>query len=327
MAKRRSTATKRGQIKALPALPRRSADAHKGDFGPVLVIGGSVGMVGAPALSALASLRSGAGLVTIAVPAGIQLAAVTLCPCATTLPLPETAAGQIDPDASLHLLEEHGWFDKRPDVVAVGPGVGNGQVGYARSLWRLIDRFRCEAGVPVVIDADALNLVATNVESKPLWRTLRHPNTVITPHPGEMARWHGKTPAAIQADRERFATETATAMGSDVDVNGLPIVVLKGAGTIVTDGQSRYVNKTGNPGMATGGTGDVLTGVIAALMAQGMTRLDAAVLGVHLHGLAGDIAAKRHGQISLIATDLVGALPEAFQRVDSHSRSRGDRRS
>lgn len=300
-------------------MPARPADAHKGCFGRVLVLGGSVGMVGAPSLVGQAALRSGAGLVTIAVPESIQSAASTLCPCATTIRLPETASGQIDAGKALRLFKDRGLLEPPPggappDVLVAGPGVGLGSAEYGRGLWKLIDAFRVEVAVPAVIDADALNAAGSaGQRASVCWARRRHFRTVITPHPGELARMHGVTTRQIQADRQGFAVRTARQMRHrDDGPHDTAVVVLKGAGTVVTDGRRVYRNRTGNPGMATGGSGDVLAGVIAGLIGQGMSCFDAAVAGVYRHGLAGDLAARRYGQVPLIATDIIDALPEAF---------------
>lgn len=283
-------------------------------------------MAGAPSLVGLAALRSGAGLVTIAAPASVQPTVATICPCATTIALPETSGGQINPPAARRALKAHGLLSPAPDgtppdVLVVGPGVGRGSPEYGHQLWELIDAFRRGAGVPVVIDADALNLAHRTMPDDPDgWDTWDHPRTVITPHPGELARMHGVTTRDIQADRQGYAVRTAREMSahpSRTDNNPRPVVVLKGAGTVVTDGTRVYTNRTGNPGMATGGSGDVLAGVIGALIGQGMACFDAAVAGVYLHGLAGDAAARRLGQVSLIATDIIDALPEAFGKHNS----------
>ncbi len=307
-------------IHRVPVPPPRSADAHKGTFGRVLVVGGSVGMAGAPALAGLAALRSGAGLVTIAVPESVQPSVAIMCPCATTIPLPETRDGRIDPPAAERKLKRLGLLDAPPDgalpdVVAIGPGVGRGPATYGAQFWHLIDAFR-QLGVPAVIDADALNLAPQGGrQATKGWQTLNHARTVITPHPGELARMLKTPTGQIQADREGQAVRTAQAMRARSSPDDAPpVVVLKGAGTIVTDGKLVYRNCSGNPGMATGGSGDVLTGAIAALIGQGMTPFDAAVAGVYFHGLAGDLAAKRLGQVSMIATDIIEALPAAFQQ-------------
>lgn len=313
-------------IRTVPQLPQRAAEGHKGDYGRVLVLGGSVGMLGAPALVGLAALRGGAGLVTLAVPRSIQTAAATLCPCATSIGLPETASGQIDPVAARRLFAERGYFQTEGgapvDVLAVGPGVGRGSPAYANAFWELINAFRNGPLVPAMIDADALNLaVRSSQESPSAWDAQYHFRTIITPHPGELAHMHGVSTHEIQADRKGFALRTANLMAAGRDEpDYTPVVVLKGAETLVTDGVRLYVNRTANPGMATGGSGDVLGGLIAALVGQGLEPFEAAVMGVYLHGLAGDLAARRLGQVSLMATDLLDALPQAFQR---HGRKKG----
>jgi NAD(P)H-hydrate epimerase len=186
---------------------------------------------------------------------------------------------------------------------------------YGVQFWELIDAFR-QLGIPAVVDADALNIAPQPArQGSKGWQQSDHARTVITPHPGELARMLQMTAGQIQTDREGHAIRTAQAMRAHSDPGApRPVVVLKGAGSIVTDGEFVYANNTGNPGMATGGSGDVLTGAIAALIGQGMTLIDAAIAGTYFHGLAGDLAAKRLGQMSLIASDIIDALPEAFQK-------------
>lgn len=262
----------------LPKLPERPADAHKGQFGRVLVVGGSIGMAGAPSMAALAALRSGAGLVQVACPREVRATVATLVPCATT--------------GLLYNSE-----DFKATVQAVGPGCGE-TLSTKDLTWIL-----GEGHVPTVVDADGLNVLASIDE----WWSLIKPSDVLTPHPGEMQRLLSKT--SIKSDelqRPELAREVAKLC------NG--IVVLKGRGTVVSDGDRIYVNDTGNPGMATGGSGDVLTGMIAALIGQGLSPYDAACVGVYVHGLAGDLAAKMLSQVSLIATDIIETLPEAFQQ-------------
>jgi ADP-dependent NAD(P)H-hydrate dehydratase len=314
------------RITRIPRLPARRKDANKGDFGRVLVIGGSVGMPGAPALAGMAALRTGAGLVTMAVPISIQPIVATLCPCATTIGLPETAGGQIDPVLALGMLSERGLCGSSasspPDALVVGMGLGRGDASYGRSVWELIDAFRIAASVPAVIDADALNLAHKADKSAPeVWNRRPHPRTIITPHPGEMARLVGAPITEVQTHREAVAGQTARMMADNVPDDIRPVVVLKGAGTIVTDNRRIYVNRTGNPGMATGGSGDVLAGVIGALIGQKLSLFDAAVLGTYVHGRAGDLAARQKGLLSLIATDLCDSLPAAL-RESSSIRSR-----
>lgn len=298
-------------------------------------------MIGAPALVALAALRSGAGLVTIGCPRSVQPAVAALCPCATSLPLSEDSNGCIRPADAIAILEENEWFDARsaPSVVAVGPGIG--QLGVnAGDFVELIRRFtRTPLSIPLVLDADGLNAVSSvhNPAGGNLTWAIGS-NVVLTPHPGEMARMYGISSKAVQSDRERVARQAAfdisTANGTAQlasDAHSVseasPIVLLKGAGTIVTDGRRVFKCKTGNPGMATGGSGDVLTGVIAGLIAQGLARFDAAVLAAHLHGRAGDIAAAKLGQISLIASDLIDHLPGAFRELSRHVTKQEGRRS
>lgn len=292
--------TKPRQIRTIPKLPRRARDAHKGAFGRALVVGGSRGMVGAPSLVANSALRSGAGLVTVAVPACIQQTAAALVPCATSIALPYTGAGLIHDDGEA-LAEAI----SQADVIAFGPGLGAGDAALDQRWHRLLTA--CSAK-PVVIDADGLNLLSRLDAAA---RGAAGARWVLTPHPGEMGRLIGRTTAGVQQDR----LGSALRCREQLNTGGEYVVVLKGAGTIVTDGQRVFVNGTGNPGMATGGAGDVLTGVIAALIGQGLSLFDAAVLGVHVHGLAGDLAAKDLGEVSLIASDLIDYLPAAFRKA------------
>ena len=288
------------RITTIPKLTPRTAQAHKGDFGKVLIVGGSRGMVGAPSLAANAALRSGAGLVRVAVPQTIQLTVAQLTPCATTIPLAEDNKGFLSRHALndiLNALEDN-------DVLALGPGLGQ-----TNELTELVPTVINQCDKPMIIDADGLNNLAAVGSNA--WKL--GPNTVLTPHPGEMRRlWQGCFREEMPADRteqaEKLARRTHT------------VVVLKGAGTVVTDGKSTYINETGNPGMATGGTGDVLTGCIAALSARqgtaAMSVLDAAILAVYVHGRAGDLAAAVMGQTALIAADLIDRLCQAWQMLE-----------
>lgn len=283
----------------LARLAARPADAHKGHFGRIVVVGGSAGMIGAPALAANAALRGGAGLVQIAAPARVQPFIAILAPCATSVPLACDEEGNLSAEARDRLLEVVG----QCDIVAAGPGLGRGEA-IATLIMALLE----EGDRPMVIDADGLNALAR----VPRWWERARVQAVLTPHPGEMKRL--LTSAGLEAGlveqrreaAERFASQTGQ------------IVVLKGAGTVVTDGATTYINTTGNPGMATGGSGDVLTGLIAALMGQSLRPLEAAMLGVYLHGRAGDLGAAEKGQVSLTAWDLLEYLPEAIQQ---HQRS------
>ncbi|MCD4699819.1 MAG: NAD(P)H-hydrate dehydratase [Phycisphaerae bacterium] len=281
-------------------LSPRQVDANKGDFGRVLVVGGSRGMIGAPALATNAALRGGAGLVTAAVPETIQLAVASLCPCATSIPLKCDRKGDLSPQAARQMLAAA----DASDVLAVGPGMGIS--GGADQLVRA----SLGQDKPVVLDADGLGNLA-RIDG---WASLRRYPLVLTPHPGEMARLTDKSVEQIQSGREGSAVAAAEQWSATVE-NVPLVVVLKGAGTVVTDGLRVFVNETGNPGMATGGTGDVLTGLIASLIGQGLDLFEASCLGVHIHGLAGDLAAEKLGQTSLIASDLLDFLPEAIRKT------------
>ncbi|NOT01343.1 MAG: NAD(P)H-hydrate dehydratase [Phycisphaerales bacterium] len=271
----------------IPPFPPRADDAHKGDVGRIVVIGGrfdDVGMVGAPALVANAAFRAGAGLVQIVTPRDAQVAVSILAPCATTRTL---KLGE-----SSRLADYAAEFDA--DVVAIGPGLSP-EISSA-DVVTLLQRFEG----PTVVDADALNRLA----EVGLWKAARPAQVVVTPHPGEMRRL--LTGLSIKADTAR-RTECAQELARKTQT----VVVHKGAGTVVTDGTRTYVNATGHSGMATAGSGDVLTGLIAGLLGQKMQAYEAAVLGVYLHGRAGECATSRVGQIPTMATDLVDGIAEA----------------
>ncbi len=281
------------RVVEVPSLPPRSLDANKGTFGRVLIVAGSRGMSGAAVLCATAALRGGAGLVRAAVPESILSLVAAANPCYTTAPLPQDERGRLGTAALPDLLE----LFRSHSVAVVGPGLGqSGEL--ADAVTAVVER----TTTPLVLDADALNGLVGRLGAL---RKHRGP-IVITPHPGEFARLLGCDIPTVQASRRESATEFARLHGA--------VVVLKGHGTIVTDGQRVYINETGNPGMATGGTGDVLGGLIGALLAQGMEPFAASQLGVYLHGLAGDLAIARIGEVSLIATDLLDELPQAFLR-------------
>jgi ADP-dependent NAD(P)H-hydrate dehydratase len=300
----------------IPKLPARRRDAHKGDFGRVLVVGGSRGMIGAPALVANAALRGGAGLVVMACPESIQPHVAVLCPCATSIPLPEDASGQIAPQAARKLLDSMGYFhaERGPSCVAIGPGLGRGDARFNMGIIEMIRAWSEESGTPLVIDADALNAMGPVAAKVPPPEGRNFYRAVLTPHAGEMLRLMGiATGTQHDLGREDMARTCAKRLRPEPA--GRAVLVLKGAGTIVTDGVQLVVNTTGNPGMATGGSGDVLTGVIAGLISQSMELFDAAVLGTHVHGLAGDLAVRDMGQVSMIATDLLNYLPSAFLKT------------
>ncbi len=280
-------------IPTLCALPVRAADAHKGDCGRVLVVAGSRGMSGAACLAATAALRGGAGLVTVAVPEGIVPIVAVYEPSYLTLALPEDSCGRIRTGAMAALNEAL----SSQSAVAIGPGLGQ-----SAGLLDLVGELYSSSPLPLVVDADALNLLAKRPYL--LTRPEEGAPRILTPHPGEFARLTGLDTAAIQQDRQSHAVEFAR--------KHRVVLLLKGRETIITDGVRMAVNTTGNSGLATGGAGDVLTGLIAALLGQRMSALDAAHLGAHLHGIAGDLAAEVHSKPGLIASDLLRFLGRAW---------------
>jgi hydroxyethylthiazole kinase-like uncharacterized protein yjeF len=277
-------------------LAPRKPDANKGTFGHVLVLGGSVGKAGAAAMAGMAGLRAGAGLVTVGTPKSAQATVAGFAPELMTEPLAETEKGTFSVLALEHLRK----FSESKDVAAIGPGIsGDREAGqFVRAV---LDRSQ----LPVVLDADGLNAFQEhrgdlNGNNSPL---------VITPHPGEMARLTGLSIQQIQSDRTGIARQYAR------DHNAY--VVLKGHRTVIAEPGGRvWINNTGNPGMATGGTGDILTGIIAGLIAQIPNDIPTAVIaGVYLHGLAGDLVRDEIGEASLIATDLLLGLAQAFRKA------------
>ncbi|MEJ5259547.1 MAG: NAD(P)H-hydrate dehydratase [Anaerohalosphaeraceae bacterium] len=281
------------QTSRIPILAPRPRDGHKGTFGKVLIVGGSVGFSGAPVLAAKAALRSGSGLVRVAVPKSIQPTAAGLDPCYTTIGLPEDSLGRMDASAAALLTRIKG----ENDVICFGPGAGTG-AGTREVLLHLL----ADSDTRLIIDADGLNILASAGD----WPAKAKASIILTPHPGEFARlWKGLFREPIPSERVEQAAQMARRVGGTV--------VLKGAGTVVADSEQFYINPTGNPGMATAGSGDVLSGIITALAGQGLNNFDAAVLAVYVHGLAGDLAAQQKGEISLTALDLIDFLPSAFQ--------------
>ena len=274
----------------LPHLLKRPADAHKGDFGLALIVGGSRGMAGAVGLAGMAALRGGAGLVRLAVPDRLLETVAAFEPSYMTVPLADDDAGRISVRAYDQILTAA----EPATVVAVGPGMGR-----SPELDKLVGRLYRKLDKPMVFDADALNALAIQPD------VLARPGgpRILTPHPGEFGRLVGKK---LEGDaRQSGAVDLAGRCGI--------VVVLKGRHTLITDGIRRAINTTGNPGMATGGSGDVLTGLIAVLVCQGLAPFESAQLAVHLHGLAGDHAAAELGEVSMIAADMLQFFPEAFE--------------
>jgi NAD(P)H-hydrate epimerase len=284
-------------------VPVRVADSHKGDFGRVVVVAGSTGKTGAAHLTAIGALRSGAGLVTIATPRSCVPVVAAMAPEYMTEPLDETAGGMIDFSAIDRVL------DLKADVIAVGPGLGQSPAT-AAFVQALVER----SGVPLVLDADALNAFAGDPE-RLVGR--EEVGVVITPHPGEMARLLNISIEAVQHDRLKHAREFAAAHRVHV--------VLKGHRTVIAapDGRT-FVNLTGNAGMATGGTGDLLTGMIAAWFAQLLDVEAACKLAVYLHGTAGDLAEADEGDVALVAGDIAARLGDAVLELTARRQQKRD---
>ncbi|HEY3787530.1 MAG TPA: NAD(P)H-hydrate dehydratase [Urbifossiella sp.] len=282
-------------VDVLPWLPRRKFDSHKGSFGKVLIAAGGRGMSGAAILCGCGALRSGAGLVQVATPANVQAIVAAGNPCYTTFPIHQHADGTFSEQSATQVID----WAKSASALAIGPGLGHGAdiAGFVKQVVGELPQ------IPTVIDADGLNSLSPFQDEF----SKRSIPLILTPHPGEFCRLSGKSMAEIEAHRDDLAVDFAAKFSV--------VLLLKGAGTIVTDGRRLYRNTTGNPGMATGGSGDVLTGVIAALLGQRLSPFDAAVLGAWVHGRAGDLAARELGEIGMIAADLPGYLAQAFREL------------
>jgi NAD(P)H-hydrate epimerase len=280
----------------LPHLKPRPIQSHKGDFGHALLVGGGPGMAGAITLAALAALRSGAGLTTVAARSHTRLILQTTTPCAMTMPLEESHQGFLA-ESSAKLL---GSKYSQNTVIGIGPGLGR-DASQDRMVVELFQKWPGAA----VFDADALNALADSKH----WQNSNQSPRILTPHPGEWARL-SSVPATDPDRQAQAAIDLARQSGV--------IVVLKSHQTLVTDGTRQYRNTTGNPSLAVGGSGDVLVGMIVAMACQGLEPFDAAVLAVYLHGLAADIAHAQLGTPSTLGTDLIDFLPAAFRQ---HARS------
>lgn len=283
---------------SLRTLLNRPRDSHKYDFGRVLVIGGSLPMAGAPVLAGRAALRSGAGVVELCVPDCVAAVAAGFDPCLITHGLPSEGSGCFSPDGMQAIRA----LASRADVIVLGPGMGRSAelAAVVRGLWH-------ELPQAMVVDADALNALSGLTPAE----LADHAGArILTPHAGEMRRLLGEAGSAGPLDRitleraaEGFARDT------------LSCVVLKGPRTLITEGGQSAHNATGNPGLATAGTGDVLSGIIAALLAQQLPPIEAARLGAGVHGLAGDAAAEALGELALTATDVIEHLPGVWKRL------------
>ena len=281
-------------------LPSRQTYSHKGTYGRVFVVAASTGMTGAAALTSAGALRVGAGLVTLGAPKSLNPILEVKLTEVMTLPLPETVEGALALEAKSHIIDA---VERNKSVLAIGPGLSQ----HPQTI-KLVHSVIHETNTPTVIDADGINALS---KSKDMLSSLS-PQTVLTPHPGEMARLIGGTVAALERDRIGIAQQFAQV--HDVTL------VLKGAPTVIAGSNGEvWINSTGNPGMATGGMGDVLTGLIAGLMAQKVSPFDAALLGVYLHGLAGDIVAESIGMHGLMAGDVLNNVPKAIALCGAQS--------
>ena len=271
----------------LSILPDRKADSHKGDYGKILLLCGSRGYTGAAALAAMGALRSGAGLVYLAVPESIYAIEACKLTEAIVLPLPDEG-GTI----AMSALPEIRRLLPKMDAVLIGCGLGQSEG--TRAVLETVLR---EFSGPVVVDADGINLLAKHMD---ILRE-RHAPTILTPHAGEFVRIGGDNKADRVSETLRFAMKYGC------------ILLLKGHETVISDGKETYVNQTGNPGMAVGGSGDVLSGIIVSLLGQGVKPLDATAAAAWLHGRAGDLAAERLGECGMIPSDMVDELPRLLK--------------
>ena len=281
------------------SLSTRSAESHKGDFGRVLMVGGSRGMAGSIGMSSIAALRTGSGLVSCAVPDRCLETVAALHPCVMTIAVPDDSQGRFSLDASSSLAKL-----TNSDNSFAAIGCGPGMTTDPGSL-RIIDRITGWTAGATVLDADALNGLALH------WKNTPAPDSslegkVLTPHPGELSRLTG-VPASDRQQQIEAAQELSQRTGA--------VIVVKGGPSVVVYAQQRWTNSTGNPGMATAGSGDVLTGVITSLCGQKMSAWDAARLGVWVHGRAGDLAASHHGQAGMTALEIIDFLPQAMTEV------------
>ena len=286
---------------ACRALPCRPLAAHKGSFGRTLVVAGSRSYIGAAYLAASAATRAGAGLVTVAIPESLQLAVAAKATEPTYLPLPESSPGVLSPKAAATVLESLAGYD----ALLIGCGIGQ-----AHATKQLVEQllFSDVLLPPTVVDADGLNILAMSQTGAQSWWERFPSNAIVTPHPGEMARLAGQSTESIQDDRLVTATKSARLWNK--------VTVLKGAYTVVafSDGRA-MLSPFANPALASAGTGDVLAGIIAGLLSQGLAPEAAAALGVYLHGAAGEHVRSELGNTGLVASDLLDALPRVIKMV------------
>ena len=279
-------------------MPSRPPASHKGSYGRVLLVAGSTGMTGAAALASEAALRAGAGLVTLATPEHLNPILEGLLPEVMTLPLPETDAGSLAVSATSTILD---FAERTRSVLAIGPGLSQHPETVSLVHQLLRENLEQSLGLRIVADANGLNALSQTKEII----TLLGKEAVLTPHPGEMARLTNTPVSTLETDRVGTAQQYASEHGLTLVFKGAPTVSANASGDV-------WINSTGNPGMSTGGMGDVLTGIIAGLMAQNVSSESAAALGVYLHGLAGDIAVEVLGMHGLIASDVLKTVPQAI---------------
>ncbi|MDD5086047.1 MAG: NAD(P)H-hydrate dehydratase, partial [Candidatus Omnitrophica bacterium] len=276
-------------------LPKRRRDSHKGDYGRIFVLAGSRGLTGAAFLVSIACLRSGAGLITLGIPTSLSGIMALKLTEIMTMPLAETRAGSL----GIKAYGEISNFLEKQDVLAIGPGLSRNE-----ETQRLVRKVVLGSRKPMVIDADGLNAFEGHLQNLKRVKA----EAILAPHPGEYERLFGKKLPQSEGKRKEAALRIARKYGV--------VCVLKGYRTVIADSSGKvFINSTGNPGLATGGSGDILTGIIAAFLGQGMPAFYAAKLGCFIHGLAADIAAKKTGEIALIPTDVVNYLPNAFKVV------------
>ncbi len=281
------------------AFPQREHDSHKGNFGRVMLCGGSRGMAGSIALASIAALHTGSGLVSAAIPDRCLETVASFHPCLMTIPVADDAQGRFSVDAITTLAPSLDRFD----AWGCGPGMTTGE-----GSMRIVQHVLQATKLARVFDADSLNCLAKmNWGQQP---PLDHHHLVLTPHPGELSRL-----THVDAKNRDQQIEAAQNLAAHHHVT----IVVKGGPSVVVDATRRWTNSTGNPGMATAGSGDVLTGVITSLLGQGLSAWDAARLGVWIHGAAGDKAAARHGQAGMTAWELLAELPQVIAAFDSES--------
>ncbi len=280
-------------------VPPRPKDSHKGTYGYLLVIAGSVGLTGAACLTCEAALRAGVGMVTLGLPRSLNLAMEARLTETMTRPLPETRLQSL----SLLALKPIKDMSKRMHVMAIGPGLSTNP-----EAQQLVRKLVSQIDLPMVIDADGLNALAGHTEILRDRPKVRVCPTIISPHPGEMSRLSGLQISEIERTRETVALSHAKKWQVELILKGAPSLV-------ATSDENLYAKTTGNPGMATAGSGDVLTGILAALLCQGLEARNAALLGTYLHGLAGDIAADRFTPRGMIASDMITCLPDAWRKL------------